>query len=166
MTKANKTSFKEGKSGNPKGKAKGTYSPLRRQLMVLKNLAAEKAEEAFNDLWRDFKAGDPLAKQIYFKELVVVPKEWLSEVNTEDLPREVRNAEDVAHCALKLIEKLLNADNMSTQEALDLLRILKNNSVPEGEANVVRILSREELIEKINLTRELIDLKKENGEKA
>jgi RecA/RadA recombinase len=76
------------------------------------------------------------------------------------MPKSVRNAEDVTHCTLKLIEKLVNADNMSTQEALDLLRILKNNSLPEGEEAVFQILSREELIEKINLTQELINLKK------
>ena len=89
-----------------------------------------------------------------------MPKEWLNEIDTKDMPKSVRNAEDVTHCTLKLIEKLVNADNMSTQEALDLLRILKNNSLPEGEEAVFQILSREELIEKINLTQELINLKK------
>ena len=160
MNKLKSTSFKKGQVANPNGRPKGSFLPLRKQLLELRKRAANDIEEAYTMHWKDFKAGDPLAKQIYFKELVSMPKEWLNEIDTKDMPKSVRNAEDVTHCTLKLIEKLVNADNMSTQEALDLLRILKNNSLPEGEEAVFQILSREELIEKINLTQELINLKK------
>lgn len=82
-------SFKKGEVSNPNGRPKGSISPLRKRLLELRKRAAEDIEEAYTILWKDFKDGDPLAKQIYFKELVSMPKEWLNEIDTKNLPKVV-----------------------------------------------------------------------------
>lgn len=86
--------------------------------MVLKNLAAEKVEEAFVDLWTDFKAGDPLARQIYFKELVSIPKEWFNETII------VAKKEGVGRLEA-LTEALPEFTELTHEEALDEMRVLK-----------------------------------------
>jgi hypothetical protein len=154
------TSFKKGQIGNPNGRPKGSYSPLRKQLMELKNKAAEKIEEAFEDLWRDFKAGDPLAKQIYFKELVSIPKEWLSEVSLENVPRKIKTTQDITDCSLAIIEKLLEDDTISKQEALELLKTfntIKTNEAISEQVNSLK--SREDYLQKLDLIQKLLDEK-------
>ena len=157
-----KHSFKPGESGNPNGRPKGSVSPLRKQLLELRKRAANDIEEAYTMLWKDFKAGDPLAKQIYFKELVSMPKEWLNEIDTKDMPKVIKNTEDVTNCTLKLIEKLVNVDNMSTQEALDLIKTLKNNNISEEE-RIYHPSTREELLEKKALLEDIIEKRKSLG---
>lgn len=118
MSKANKTSFKVGNNANPNGRPKGAYSPLRKQLLALRNRAAENVEEAFNDLWKDFKAGDPLARQIYFKELVSIPKEWMNETVV------VAKKEGVSR--LEAIEEVLSEfTELTHEEVLDEIKVLK-----------------------------------------
>ncbi len=45
--------------------------------------AANDIDEAYAELWKDFIRGDAaakqLARQIYFRELVSIPKEWMNE---------------------------------------------------------------------------------------
>ena len=83
MTKVKKTGFTKGASGNPKGRPKGTVSPLKKQLLELRKRAAEDIPTAYKILWDDFNNGDAaskqLAKQIYFKELVSIPTDWLNQ---------------------------------------------------------------------------------------
>lgn len=119
MSKANQSRFQKGEVTNPNGRPKGSYSPLRKQLMVLKNLAAEKVEEAFNDLWRDFKDGDPLARQIYFKELVSIPKEWMNETII------VANKEGVSRLEA-LTQALPQITELTHEEALNEVKVLKS----------------------------------------
>lgn len=154
--------FKKGEVSNPNGRPKGSFSPLRKQLLELRKRAANDIEEAYSILWKDFKAGDSLAKQIYFKELVSMPKEWLNEIDTKDMPKVIKNTADVTNCTLKLIEKLVNVDNMSTQEALDLVRILKNNNILE-EKRTYYPSTREELLEKKALLEDIIEKRKSLG---
>jgi hypothetical protein len=150
--------FQKGVVTNPTGRKKGAYSPLRRKLMELRELASEKVQEAFNDLWRDFKAGDPLAKQIYFKELVSAPKEWLNEINTTDIPKELNNAEDLTKCMLAVAEKLANVDTMSNDEAHNLVKTLNSIKMSEAIDQISTIIeSRESLMEKVDKIQRVID---------
>ena len=122
MSKAKPNSFKKGQVANPKGRPTGSYSPLRKQLMELRNMAADKSKEAFEALWKDFEAGDPLAKQIYFKELVSVPKDWLNEVSTINVPTEIKSVNDIDRAIAALASALLSVDSISTDEALNLIK--------------------------------------------
>jgi hypothetical protein len=131
MGKANTGSFKKGGVGNPRGRPKGSCSPLRRQLMQLRNKAAEKVDEAFQVLWNDFNNDEEpskqaLAKQIYFKELVSIPKEWLSETDTSDIPKEIKSIDDIDSTLAALASKLLNVDSISTDEVHSLIKTLNN----------------------------------------
>ncbi len=148
MSKAKKTGFKKGYSGNPKGRPKGSFSPLRQQLMDLRKRAAANADEAYDRLWQDFQAGDPLAKQIFFKELLSVPKEWLNEVDTSDLPKQIRSVDDVNHVLAALANTLLNGESMSTEEVHSLIKTLNNIKFTEQfgkQNNVLSKLSDEQI---------------------
>ncbi len=145
-----------------KGRPKGAYSLLRRRLIELRELAANDAREAYNILWTDLKAGDPLAKQIYFKDLVSVPKEWLCEINTADIPKEIKNVEDINKCLLAIAEKLANADTMSNDEAHSLVKTLNSIKISENmtdQTNTIRE-TRESLMEKIDKIQKVIDYAK------
>ena len=149
MSKANTTSFKKGQRANPNGRPKGSHSPLRRQLMELRNMAADKSKEAFESLWKDFEAGDPLAKQIYFKDLISIPKEWLNEVNTSHVPKEIKKLEDIGEATAALASTLLEPDNMSTEEVHNTIKTLNNIKFTEQfgkqEENVFEKLSDSQL---------------------
>lgn len=158
--------FKRGKSGNPNGRPKGAYSPLRKQLIELRKRAADDADVAYNILWDDFTNGETaakqLAKQIYFKELVSIPKEWLSEVNTKDIPKEIKTFEDINSCITHLTETLLHADSMSVQEVLELLKILNSIITNASDNRTNRDeYTREQAMARINKVAEYLD--KEGG---
>lgn len=130
-----KHSFKKGESGNPNGRPKGSYSPLRKNIMQMRSLAAEKAQEAFNKLWQDFQDGDVVAKQIMFKELLNAPKEWLSEVNTSEVLKDIKEARDIQSVLISLINVLLNSDTMSREEILSILKVLCVVNISENSGN-------------------------------
>ncbi len=145
--------FKEGESGNPNGRPKGSISPLRKQLLELRKRAANDIEVAYDILWNDFTKGESnekqLAKQIYFKELVSLPKEWLNELDTKDVPKEIKNSKDVYRCLTGLIQALVSDDFMCKQEALDLVKALKNvvidESVAENKENILKYLTDDQI---------------------
>lgn len=115
--------FQEGESGNPNGRPKGAYSPLRKQLLELRKRAANDIEEAYTELWKDFINGDAtakqLARQIYFKELVSIPKEWMNETII------VANKEGISRLEA-LTQSLSQITELTHEEALNEVKVLKS----------------------------------------
>lgn len=157
--------FQKGQSGNPAGRPIGAFSPLRKQLVELRKLAANDISDMYNNLKEAaIKNREPWAYQIYFKELVSIPKEWLSEINTDNLHKVIKDTKDIDHCISGLIQEIVSADNLSTQEAIDLLKVLnsiKNNEIITEQITMVQE-TREELSKKIDLIQRLIDVKQES----
>ena len=50
--------FKKGVSGNPNGRPKGSFSPLRKQLLELRKLAINDASEIYQELREKMKSGE------------------------------------------------------------------------------------------------------------
>lgn len=126
--------FQKGVVTNPNGRPKGSYSPLRKNIMRMRYLAAEKANEAFNKLWQDFQDGDVVAKQIMFKELLNAPKEWLSEVDTSEVLKDIKQASDIPSVLISLINVLLNSDTLS-REILSILKALCAINISENSGD-------------------------------
>ena len=122
-------------SGNPKGKLKGTVSPLKKQLLELKKLAAKDISTAYKILWDDFNNGDAaskqLAKQIYFKELVSIPTDWLNQTIIVAQENGVDRLEAITN-ALSHFEELTH------DEAMNEIRTLKGLD-PEANAGLSSI---------------------------
>lgn len=158
MGKANKTSFRKGEVTNPNGRQKGSVNATTIKFAKFKTLASEKYEEAFDILWEAMKAKEGWAHQIFFKELV--PKKVHQPTIIVEAKDETADAR-----AQSIIKELPKFVELTHDEALNEVRVLKSVEHKE-EAKVVKTLSKEELIETINLTKELIYLKKEYGEKV
>lgn len=156
MTKV-EYNFKEGESGNPNGRPKGSVNATTIKFAKFKTLASEKYEEAFDILWEAMKAKEGWAHQIFFKELV--PKK----VHQPTIIVEAKDETAEAR-AQSIIKELPKFIELTHDEAMNEVRVLKSIEQKE-EAHAVKTLSKEELTETINLTKELIELKKENGEK-
>ena len=145
MTKVKKAGFIKGASANPKGRPKGTISPLKKQLLELRKRAAEDIPTAYKILWDDFNNGDPaakqLAKQIYFKELVSIPTDWLNQT--------VVVAQEDGVDRLEAITKALpQFEELTHNEAMDEMRTLKTiepeAKKEEGE-DIYKLMSDEQL---------------------
>lgn len=142
--------FQKGVVTNPKGRPKGTHSILRKNIMHMRRLAAEKAEEAFEQLWREFQGGDVVAKQIMFKELLSAPKEWLNEASVSDIPKEIKRAGDITQITTALASKLLASDVMSIDEIRETIKVLNSIKLAEDfgklKANPFEKLSDEQIL--------------------
>jgi|GEM_PF-1974179 len=125
------TSFKKGQSGNPNGRPVGSYSPLRKQLMELRKLAANDVTEIYSKLKEAVVAKEAWAFQIYFKELVSIPKEWLNEVSIANVPTEIKSVNDINHAIAALASALLSVDTIPTDEALNLIKTLSSVKLTE-----------------------------------
>jgi len=150
MSKVKVTSFKKGQVANPNGRPIGSYSRLRKQLMELRKLAADDVLDMYKSLKEAaITHKESWAYQIYFKELVSVPKEWLNEVNISGVPKEIKSVDDVNSVLAALASKLLNVDSISTDEIHSLIKTLNNIKFTEQfgkqKENVLEKLSDDQI---------------------
>ena len=129
MSKGNITSFKKGQVANPDGRPKGSFSSLRKQLLELRKLAINDAPEIYEELREKMKSGEPWAYQIYFKELACMPKEWLNEVDTTNVFKDINNFEEFQHSKITLFQLLINNNSMSKEEILELIKLFNSTKI-------------------------------------
>jgi len=121
--------FKKGVSGNPNGRPKGSFSPLRKQLMELRKIAINDSSEIYQELREKMKSGEAWAYQIYFKELASMPKEWLNEVDTSNVFKDINNMKEFQHSKITLFQSLINNNSMSKDEILELIKVFNNTKI-------------------------------------
>ena len=166
MRKGNQTCFKKGEVNNPKGRPKGSISPLRKQLLGLRNRASDDFLEVYDELREYMKSGEAWAFQIFFKELASMPKEWLNEVDTSNVFKDIKTSKDIQHCFITLFESLINDDSMSKKEAFDLIKSLNNTEINDNLFKVDRVETSEEKaarMEEIKLYTEWKNQREENN---
>lgn len=117
---------KKGQVINPKGRPKGSMNEFKKKSMELRQRALQDVTKAYKILWKAFEAKESWAHQIYFKELVPFKKEWLSEVNTSNVPTEIKSIDDVNHVLAALTNTLLKEGSMSTEEVHNLIKTLNS----------------------------------------
>jgi hypothetical protein len=144
MRKGNQTSFKKGIVNNPKGRPKGSISPLRKQLLGLRNRASDDFLEVYDELREKMKSGEAWAFQIFFKELASMPKEWLNEIDTTNIHKEIKSFKDIQQSLINLFDTLINSDSLSQKEAIDLIKSLKNTEINDSLFVVEKTLTFEE----------------------
>jgi hypothetical protein len=156
--KVNSSHFKPGIVTNPNGRPKGSMNELKKRSLELRKLASQDVDKAYKIIWGALEAKESWAHQIYFKELVPFNKEWLGEINTIDIPKELKNAEDLTKCMIAVAEKLANADTMSNDEAHNLVKTLNSIKMSEAMDQISTIIeSRESLMEKVDKIQRVID---------
>ena len=121
--------FKKGVSGNPNGRPKGSFSPLRKQLMELRKIAINDSSEIYQELREKMKSGEAWAYQIYFKELASMPKEWLNEVDTSNVFKDINNMKEFQHSKITLFQSLINNNSMSKDEILELIKLFNSTKI-------------------------------------
>ena len=126
-----KYNFKKGVSGNPNGRPKGSFSPLRKQLIELRKRAANDTSEVYEELREKMKSGESWAYQIYFKELVSMPKEWLNEVDTTNVFKDINNSKDFHQSKISLFQSLVN-NSMSYDEIFELIKLFNSTKIPNS----------------------------------
>jgi hypothetical protein len=153
------------KKGNPAfvkghtlatGRPKGRYNDMTLNFMKLKNIASNKAEEAFEILWDAMKRDEPWAHQIYFKELYSLPK------HVDEKRVIITNKETSIDGQIEVLTSILpEFDEVTHDESLDRLKVLnavKGNEVLNEQTEEIRE-TRESLLEKVELIQQIRDLK-------
>lgn len=142
---AKKHSIKKGEVLNPNGRPKGAISDLKRKSIELRKKAMEDIDIAYGELRSSMQEGESWAHQIYFKELVPFNKEWMAQINTQGIPNKVTTVEDLNACIAAITEKLLSVDQMSTEEAHNLVKTLNNIKFTESFGK-----QKENVLDKLN----------------
>ena len=110
----------------------------------MRKLAISDASEIYQELREKMKSGEAWAYQIYFKELASMPKDWLNEVDTSNISKEIKTSNDIQPCRIALLQALIDNDSMSKKEALELLKSFNNTEINDGLFLVEKIETPEE----------------------
>jgi hypothetical protein len=97
--------------------------------MELRKLAINDASEIYQELREKMKSGEAWAYQIYFKELASMPKEWLNEVDTSNVFKDINNMKEFQHSKITLFQSLINNNSMSKDEILELIKLFNNTKI-------------------------------------
>ena len=141
MTKV-EYNFKEGESGNPNGRPKGSVNATTIKFAKFKALASERYQDAFNILWEAMDAKEGWAHQIFFKELV--PKK----VHQPTITVEVEDTTADAR-AQSIIKELPKFIELTHDEAMNELNVLGRVKVEESilnKANDADLLNNDQLL--------------------
>ena len=141
MTKV-EYNFKEGESGNPNGRPKGSVNATTIKFAKFKALASERYQDAFNILWEAMEAKEGWAHQIFFKELV--PKK----VHQPTITVEVEDTTADAR-AQSIIKELPKFIELTHDEAMNELNVLGRVKVEESilnKANDADLLNNDQLL--------------------
>ena len=144
MKKGNQTSFKKGQIANPKGRPVGSFSPLRKQLIEVRKTAIKDVDEIYEGLKEKMRAGEAWAYQIYFKELVSMPKEWLNEIDITHLSKDLKTSKDFQRCLISIFQSLINNETMSQKEAVELIKSFNKTEINDSLSLVESLESSEE----------------------
>jgi len=149
--------FQKGEISNPKGKPKGAYNETTKRFIELKQLAANKAEDAFKMLWTAMESGESWAYQIYYKDLYSIPKNY-------NEPTVIIDSTDnsVKGQIIAITKALPQFDEITHDESLNRLKALTNvqtNESIENQTSTIRE-TRESLMEKIDKIQKVIDYAK------
>jgi hypothetical protein len=58
-----------------------------------------------------------------------MPKEWLNEVDTSNVFKDINNSKEFQHSKISLFKSLINNNSMSQDEILDLIKLLNNTKI-------------------------------------
>ena len=97
--------------------------------MELRKLAINDSSEIYQELREKMKSGEAWAYQIYFKELASMPKEWLNEVDTSNVFKDINNMKEFQHSKITLFQSLINNNSMSKDEILELIKLFNNTKI-------------------------------------
>jgi hypothetical protein len=133
MTRSNRTVFKKGEGGRPKG----SINKNAKYVVELRKLALNDSLAAYAELRQAMKDGEGWAHQIFFKQLL--PKKTYSELITiqlEDTTAESR--------VLEITKQLANITELTYTEAIEELKVF--NTLKEKEKEILKNNNTTELI--------------------
>jgi hypothetical protein len=65
-----------------------------------------------------------------------MPKDWLNEVDTENMSKEIKTSNDIQPCRIALLQALIDNDSMSKKEALELLKSFNNTKIYDNSSEL------------------------------
>jgi hypothetical protein len=155
VIKDDRGKFKKGVCTNPNGRTKGSMNETTKKYMRIRNLAAEKYQEAFRILWECVEAKEAWAHQLFFKELV--PKTLRQEsIILDSVDRSIKGQ------IVTLTEGLAEFDHVTQDDMMERLKTLaavKLSDQIDDNDTVVRS-NRAALMDKVDRLEHFIELKK------